>query len=174
MKLACLQQQWSCPSLSLLVCQILPCLYDFFIYYLILVLILTALLICTENTFWDIGRDGNFVELFKKSFTLYSESGMREMMKMDIDMLRNEQGKFLVTMDFKARFHKLIVDHYLCKFDCLNLFLLALDTSNHFLHLNTAHHEESQAGGDQVERKHKKRFIWLQNLMLKFRRRQRV
>ena len=69
-----------------------------------------------ENTFWDIGRDGNFVELFKKSFTSYVESGMREMMKVVIDQLRNEEGKFLVTEDFKARFHKLVVRHYLCKF----------------------------------------------------------
>jgi hypothetical protein len=36
----------------------------------------------------------------------------------DIDMLRNEQGDFLVTGDFKAKFHKFIVDHHLSKFHC--------------------------------------------------------
>jgi hypothetical protein len=93
-------------------------LVRFFIYYLILVLIPIALLICTENTFWDISRDGtpNFVELFKKSFTSYVKSGMRERVERDIDVLRNEQGEFLVTKDFKAKFYKFIVDHYLRKF----------------------------------------------------------
>ena len=66
-----------------------------------------------ENTFWDISRDGNFVELSKISFASYVESGMREMMKVVIDQLRNEEGEFLVTKDFKARFHKLVVKHYL-------------------------------------------------------------
>jgi hypothetical protein len=88
----------------------------FFIYYL--VLIPTALLICTENTFWDISSNGNFAELFKKSFTSYVESGMEEMVEIDIDVLRNEQGGFSVTKDFEAKFYKFIVDHYLCKFHC--------------------------------------------------------
>ena len=79
-----------------------------------------------ENTSWDISRDGNFVELFKKSFTLYVESGRKEMMKKDIDILRNGQGEFLLE---RATFYKFIVEHYLCKFHVL----LALDTSNHFL-----------------------------------------
>ena len=91
-------------------------------------MILTALLICMENTFWDIRRDGNFVELFKKSFTLYVESGIRDMMKIDIDQLRNEEGIFLVTKDFKERFHEFIVEHYLHKFLCFYL---------HSSHLNT-------------------------------------
>ena len=74
-----------------------------------------------ENTFWDIHRDGDFVKLFKKSFTLYVESGMREMMKKDIDILRIEQSDFLAAEDFKARFHKFIVEHYLCMFLCFYL-----------------------------------------------------
>ena len=67
---------------------------------------------------------------FKKSFTLYVESGMREMVEVDIDILRNEEGEFLVTEDdFKAEFFHFITDHYLRKF---HLFLYALDTSNYF------------------------------------------
>ena len=89
---------------------LLSCL---FIYYPCL--IPTALLICTENTFWDISSDGNFVESFKKSFMLYVKSGMREMMKTDIDILRNEQGELLVSKGSKAMFHKFIVEHYLRK-----------------------------------------------------------
>ena len=85
-------------------------------YYLILLLIPTAVLICAENTFWDIHRGSNFVELFKKSFTLYDESGMKKMVEMDIEKLRNEEGNFLVTEDFNENFYKFIVDHYLCKF----------------------------------------------------------
>ena len=87
-----------------------------FIYYLIIVFIPTALLICTENTLWDINGDGNFVELFKNSFTLYVESGLREIAERDIDILRNEEGGFSVTKDFKAKFYKFIVEHYLRKF----------------------------------------------------------
>ena len=79
----------------------------------------TALLICTENTFWNIGGDdNNFVELFKESFTIYVESGMKKMVEIDIDRLRNERGEFLVTKDFNAKFYKFIVDHYLRKFHC--------------------------------------------------------
>ena len=74
-------------------------------------------------------RDGNFVELFKKSFTLYVESGMSERMKIDIDILRNDQGEFLVTEVFKTRFYRFIVEHYLRKFHCFYLH----STSNHFL-----------------------------------------
>ena len=82
-----------------------------------------------ENTFWNISEDDNFVEIFKKSFALYVESGMREKVEVDIDLLRNEEGQFLVTEDnFKAEFFQFITDHYLRKF---HLFLYALDTSNH-------------------------------------------
>ena len=59
---------------------------------------------------------GNFVELFKKSFTSYVENGMRQLVEKDIDILRNEEGGFSVTKDFKAKFYKFIVDHYLRKF----------------------------------------------------------
>ena len=69
------------------------------------------------------------METFKKSFTLYVESGMREKVEVDIGLLRNEEGQFLVTKDdFNAGFFQFITDHYLCKF---HLFLYALDTSNH-------------------------------------------
>ena len=98
-----------------------------FIYYPILVFIPTAVLICTENTFWDINEDGNFVELFKKSFTLYVESGRREIVESDIDILRNEQGRFsLEDSDFNAKFYKFIVEHYLRKFYCFYLHLTHL------------------------------------------------
>ena len=153
-------------------------LYDFY-FFLILVLISTALLICTENTFWNINRDDKFVELFKKSFTLYVESGMRDMTERDIEILRNEQNYDLTQSH--SEFYKFIVNHYLRKFHCLYLHL----TSNHCLCLlNTAQPGESQArdggestsgesqggGGQVLEQK----FTWLRKLMLKFRRRQRA
>ena len=75
----------------------------------------TALLICLENTFWNISRDDNFVELFKKSFALYVKSGTREKIEVDIDILKNEQGRYLVTKDFKGKFYKIIIEHYLRK-----------------------------------------------------------
>ena len=53
----------------------------------------TALLICTENTFWDVGGDGNFVQSFKKSFTFFVEHGTWEMVKINIDIFGNEQGE---------------------------------------------------------------------------------
>ena len=76
-----------------------------------------------ENTFWDINTDENFVKLFKKSFRFYVESGMREMMERDIEILRNEQGGIFAhgDKDFNAKFYKFIVDHYLCKFHCFYL-----------------------------------------------------
>jgi hypothetical protein len=103
-----------------------------FIDYLIFVLMPTALLICTENTFWDISRDGkNFVGLFKESFTLYVESGMREMTEKDIDILQKQVG-ILVTKDFCEKFYKFIVDHYLrhgkLQSSCFYLHLTSLMT----------------------------------------------
>ena len=68
-----------------------------------------------ENTFWNISRDGNFLETFKKSFALYVDSGMGKKVEAQIDILRNEQGGRLATNDFKERFFKFIVDHYLRK-----------------------------------------------------------
>jgi len=66
-----------------------------------------------ENTFWDTNRDShNFVEIFKKSFTLYVESGMKEATERDYKMLRGEF--WASTRDhFNAKFYEFIVDHYL-------------------------------------------------------------
>ena len=73
-----------------------------------------------ENTFWHISgdSDGDFVELFKKSFRLYVESGMIEKMEALGDILRNEEGGHLVTKDSdcKAELYKFITGHYLGKF----------------------------------------------------------
>ena len=174
--LACFWKRWqnhiwrSCLFSFLLVCLLPPCLYDFL--FIILILIPTGLLICTENTFWNISQHGDvkFLELFKKSFTLYVESGMKEMVEIDIDTLRNEQGEFLEMEDFEAKFFKFITEHYLCKF---YLFLFALDASNLFFCLKTAH------PGDQVfkfelEQKDEKKITWLQNLKLKICKGKRV
>ena len=90
-------------------------------------LIPTALLICLENTFWiPTIREGksNFVELFKKSFALYVESGTWKKMEAAIDILRNEQGGCLIA---EEEFFKFIIEHYLRKF---SLFLFSLDISN--------------------------------------------
>ena len=97
-----------------------------FIYYLMLLFKPTALLICTENTFWDINGDGNFVELFKKSFTIYVESGLREITERDIDILRNKEGEFEVNKGFYGKFYDFIIDHYLRKFHCFYLHLAHL------------------------------------------------
>jgi hypothetical protein len=87
----------------------------------------TALLICMENTFWSIRRSDDFVELFKKSFKLYVESGMREVVEADIDIVSRDQSGHLET----TRFCKIIIDHLLRKFYCQRFF--ELDTSNLFL-----------------------------------------
>ena len=72
-----------------------------------------------ENSFWNISRDGNFVKSFRESFTLYIGSGMRMKAEEAVNILRNEQGgSEHQATDFKARFHKLITDHYLCKIHC--------------------------------------------------------
>ena len=106
-----------------------PSLYDFFLF----IFIPTALLICMENTFWNISQDGDFVKLFKKSFTLYVERGMREKMEADIDILIN-QGGHPASKEFKARLCKIVFEHYLRKF-----FLFVFDSSNLLLCINTAH-----------------------------------
>ena len=79
---------------------------------------LTVLLICMENTFWNIS-DGNFVELFKKSFTLYVESGKRKKMEADIDILMNQCQPG--TGAFGAKFYKIVIENSLCKFHCFFL-----------------------------------------------------
>jgi hypothetical protein len=105
------------------------------------ILMPTALLICMENTFWtrNVSGDDSFVELFKKSFKLYVESGTRMKLEAAINILRNDsgQGGHLVTdsEDFKAKFYMLITEHLLRKFHC---FFVLETSSNHFLHLNTA------------------------------------
>jgi hypothetical protein len=96
----------------------------------------TALLICMENTFWHSG-DHNFVELFKRSFKLYVESGTRKKLEAAINLLRNdsEQVEHLVTDSepvdfdsfFEAKFYMLITEHLLRKFH--SFFAVVLDTS---------------------------------------------
>ena len=86
-----------------------------------------------ENTFWNINLDTrrdaiNFVKLFKKSFTLYVESGMREMTERDLEVLRYEHGEFSYAGDFSARFCKFISDHYLREFHCFYLYSTHLIT----------------------------------------------
>ena len=61
-----------------------------------------------------------------KSFNLYVESGMREVVEADIDIL---SGHLAIQSDeFKAEFCKIIIDHLLRKFHCF----FVLDTSNYF------------------------------------------
>ena len=78
-----------------------------------------------ENSFWNINGDTgtNFVKQFKKSFTLYVDSGMKEKTERGIEVLRNEQGEFSAhwqpeAKNFEERFYKFIFDRYLCKFHC--------------------------------------------------------
>jgi hypothetical protein len=83
----------------------------------------TALLICMENTFWNFRKDGNFVELFKKTFTLYVESEMKKKTEADIDdILQNDGGEFPLTKNFKTQFCKIIIEHYLRKFLLFSIF----------------------------------------------------
>ena len=92
----------------------------------------TALLICLENTFWNISGDGNFVELFKKSFTLYVESGMRKKIEAVLDdNIRYGDGG--VTGEFKEKLCKIIMEHLLRKF---RLFLF-LFFNLHLIYLTT-------------------------------------
>ena len=83
---------------------------------------LTALLICMENTFWNISHldleDGNFVELFKKSFALYVESGIKKKTEAGLDILfrKGLEGIHWVSEDFNEKFYKFIIEQYLCEF----------------------------------------------------------
>ena len=92
--------------------------------FLFILCVILALLICMENTFWNISMDVNFVDLFKTSFALYVESGTRKKVETAINVLRNdlEQGRCLVTEDFKEKFCKIIIEHYLRKFHCLPVY----------------------------------------------------
>ena len=74
-----------------------------------------------------IHTDGNFVDLFKASFIFYVESGKKEIVEAGIDVLRNE-GRHLATMEFKARFCKIVIEHNLCKFHSFYLHLIYLIT----------------------------------------------
>ena len=106
-------------------------LYDFYLFSYPCFLIPTALLICIENTFWNINGDGNFVKLFKKSFTLYVKSGRREMTErgIDLEILRNDWDLDLDS-SFNSTLYKFIVDHYLRKFHCFYLHLTYLELSS--------------------------------------------
>ena len=68
------------------------------------------------------------MELFKKSFKLYVESGTRKEMEAAINILINEQGGRLKTKDFTEKFHMLITEHYLRKIHCFYLHLTHLTT----------------------------------------------
>ena len=91
-----------------------------------------------EHSFWSIDRhsvNSNIVELFKKSFTLYVESGMKEMTERDLGVvLRNEQGELACELmacwppETKEKFYKFIFDHYLRKFHCFYLYSTHLIT----------------------------------------------
>ena len=103
-----------------------------------LIMMPTALLICMENSFWNISSDGNFVKLFKKSFTLYVESGTREKVEADIENLGHpnrywdSEATELEDSEYKEKFLKIIMEHNLRKFPS-RLFLFAINTSNHFI-----------------------------------------
>jgi hypothetical protein len=77
-----------------------------------LIMMPTALLICTENTFWN--QDANFVKSFNKSFTLYVESGMRTKVEADIDIL-GYPSESLAIDEFEEKFCKFIIEHNLRK-----------------------------------------------------------
>ena len=81
-----------------------------------------------ENSFWNINGDTgtNFLKGFKKSFTLYVDSGMKEKTERGIEVLINERGEFSPhwqpeAKNFEERFYKFISAHYLRKFHCFYL-----------------------------------------------------
>jgi len=125
--------------------------------------IFTALLICMENTFWNISTDVNFVDLFKASFTLYVESGMMKKTEADIDISRY-QGGHLVTKKFKRSFYTIIIKHYLSH---LGDQVFEMEQKNE-------QKELKQKNEQEFEQQNEKKFTWLQNLMFKFHRGQRV
>ena len=86
---------------------------------------LTALLICMENTFWNISTGDGFVKLFKKSFALYVESGIKKKTEAGLDLLRKElKGGHPVSKDFEENFYRFILEQYLCKFHYFYLHLI--------------------------------------------------
>ena len=68
------------------------------------------------------------MELFKKSFKLYVESGMRKKLEAAVNVLINEQGGHPETDEFKAKFNMIISEHYLRKIHCFYLHLTHLTT----------------------------------------------
>ena len=74
------------------------------------------------------------MELFKKSFALYVESGMRKKIEAEIDIFGNQCGP--MTKEFKAKFFKMILEHYLGMFHCFHLCLTLLTASPKFSSLN--------------------------------------
>ena len=83
----------------------------------------TALLICMENTFWNSRKGGKFVELFKKTFAIYVDSGMKKKTEADIDdILQHDGGEFPLTKNFKTQFCKIIIEHYLRRFFLFSIF----------------------------------------------------
>ena len=109
---------------------------------LVPILVTTAILVCLENSFWNQATDSDFVDSFKKSFTLYVESGIRKTTEAAIDVLRNEQGGHPVTVEFEAKLHKIIMDHRLCKLDSFYSHSTFL---TFFFVLNPAHPEDQDA-----------------------------
>ena len=89
---------------------------------------------------------------------------MREKTEADIDILKLRDEYW--QGDFKEKFCKFIIEHYLRKFHCFYLHLTHLTT---FIHINTG----ESASGNQVlelEQKHEKKFTWLEKMMLKIHR----
>ena len=106
-----------------------------------------------------------------------------------IVMLGNEQGGFLVTEEFNAKFYKFIVDHYLRKFHCFYLHSKHHDLSTYLLYtaipgqsrdraseeqLSEQASQEPQAMASGLEQKNEKKFTWLRSLMRRLRRRQQT
>ena len=65
------------------------------------------------------------MELFKRSFKLYVESGARKKTEAEIDILRYGQAG---CPDFEAKLHNFIIEHYLRKIILFYFF--------HSIHLN--------------------------------------
>ena len=119
------------------------------------------------------------MKLFKKSFALYVESGIKKKTEAGLDILRKElkgaRGHSVtVSKDFKEKFYMFIMEQYLREFHCFYIFF-ALDLTMIFCP-NTAHPEDhhdqayewEQTNGTVQE--NKKKFTWLQNSLLKIRR----
>jgi hypothetical protein len=100
-----------------------------------------ALLICVENSFWNHGGHGNFVDSFQKSFTLYVESGMKKKVESHIGVFQHQQAGQIRVVD-KKELYKIVMEHCLCKLHSYCLYLLAPDASTF---LNAAHSDQQAA-----------------------------